>query len=185
MFQIERWSEPTEVGNEDTEESEYDEVEKLARKKLSVRQQCQVAMGFLDNTLNRIVEHHIRNPPVSYPVANPQFGCLRSTEMEDTAVLMAIRNHGLVNTTETLTQSQTLCASRMSVGCSSDEPSCSSTRFPETDDPSITSVLGSSLISGGSWTEDKRDEIDRVEDFLERAIVEAIKIKGLSILSGD
>ncbi|XP_043270728.1 uncharacterized protein [Venturia canescens] len=59
-------------------------------------------------------------------------------------------------------------------------PSCSTIIDP----PSSTST---SAVPGVArcWNEDKMDETDREQDFLERAVAEAIKKKGLSALSVD
>lgn len=66
------------------------------REKLRCWQACQVAQGFVNNTINSVLENYRKSPPSSHRFEDPWYCLLRGNQMEDTAVSMAIRNHGLV-----------------------------------------------------------------------------------------
>ena len=173
---------PVETATED-EECEYDEIEKLAREKLSVWQERQVARSILDNTINRVRDNYILNRLVGREFLREGGG-----QMEDTAVRMAIRHHGLVSTTETESLSPAHFLTRWS----------STVEHSDFFRDALLPLPGSSAdlqlptssevdhrLLGTVWNEDKMDETDREQDFLERAVAEAIKKKGLSVLSVD
>lgn len=206
-------------------DQDSDEVEKLAREKLHLWQECQLDTGFLDNTINDILDRYFLKDDTPFPV----FG---DNEMENRAVATAIVNRGLAHTASRndLVPSDICWSSNDSSNSSdasdrslsheslpsrsaiSDPPSSTSTAaFPtrlrcwnEMDEnarslshenvPSCSTIIspsGSTSASAVSaaaaryWNEDKMDENDREQDFLERAVAEAIKKKGLSALSVD
>lgn len=78
------------------DESISEEDDRRAREKLRCWQACQVAKGFVDNTINRVLENYHKSPAMSHPFEDPWYCFLHGNQMEDTAVSMAIRNHGLV-----------------------------------------------------------------------------------------
>ena len=90
---------------QETENVEYDDVEKQAREKLKRWQACQVAKGYVDNTINKVLENYIMGTSSSYSLEESRFQLFRGNDMEDTAVMMAIRNHGLVQSAELVSQS--------------------------------------------------------------------------------
>lgn len=187
--------------NEETvqeeENVEYDDAERHAREKLKRWQACQVAKGYVDNTINKVLENYIMGTP-TYSLEESRFQLFRENDMEDTAVMMAIRNHGLVQTTGLVSQSdafysdkapgywtnneytdiQCSCPSNyIQVGSSVATTSTDSLRFDDSKD--------TDEYSGFDWDLDKIDENNQQENFLERAVAEAIKKKGLSALSVD
>lgn len=106
-----------------------------------------------------------------------QFRLFRGTEMEDTAVMMAISNHGLVH-------------SEQMEGESSDIYQNFSNSVESDESKNFSIPLGatsSKIISSGIDNCDEKMDNDGgdEQDFLERAVAEAIKIKGLSALSVD
>ncbi|XP_015590309.1 uncharacterized protein LOC107265394 [Cephus cinctus] len=154
-----------------SELSESEEAERRARDKLKKWQACQVARGFVDNTINQLLEIHTMTPAASYSLEDPRIRLFCGTEMEDTAVMMAIQNHGLV-------QSAELVQSAQSFGCYQQDIRCFCPANRETI-PSI--VVGS--VSNEPQLNEHQDESVQQHDFLERAVAEAIKKKGLSALS--
>ena len=90
-----------------------EELDRRAREKLRGWQACQVAKSFVDNTINRVLENYIMSPPFSYPFEDPWYRLFRGNQMEDTAVTMAIRNHGLVRLLD-FNQSPSLINERVS-----------------------------------------------------------------------
>lgn len=160
-----------------------DEEEKQAREKLRGWQACQVAKGFVDNTINRVLENYIMSPPLTYPFEDPWCRLFRSNQMEDTAVTMAIRNHGLVRSMD-FAQAQSLFEERMPDfprNLSGVSPQIATT---SADASLLTDSEAASTSGEGDWSEDKYDS-DQQQDFLDRAVAEAIKKKGLSALSVD
>lgn len=121
----------------------------------------------------------------------------RGDYMEDRAVTMAISNHGLVKSAKLISQSHDDKASpscradseHIGVHCSS--PSgCAQDAGPPAAIPTTSSDLPgliNSIETGrcdmSDSDADKVYDSDQPEDFLERAVAEAIKKKGLSALS--
>lgn len=185
---------------QDLKSAEHDDAERRAREKLKRWQACQVAKGFVDNTINKIVENYIAGASSPYPLEESMFQLFGGNDTEDAAVTMAIRNHGLVQSTELVSQSSAFYSDKApgywtgndyaDVYCS-----CPSNRvqgvggFENSAATASTGSLrlGSSADGRGAndWDLDKIDESDQQENFLERAVAEAIKKKGLSALSVD
>lgn len=125
------------------------------------------------------------------PQADPsQFRLFRGTEMENTAVMMAIKNHGLVSDSDDPTEFDTYIDDKNSSwniiqqNHSSLDNKINDTNIPyattSSDDifaintsSSIVNqdVIKDTIVDGGSGGDE--------QDFLERAVAEAIKIKGL------
>ena len=122
------------------------------------------------------------SPPSSYPFEDPWYRLLRGNQMEDTAVSMAIRNHGLVRSTDQ-TQSQIssneegIIVPQNFENVQGDQPSTSKNQVLD------TKALPSDSTED-DWLNDKYDS-DQQQHFLDRAVAEAIKKKGLSTLSVD
>lgn len=180
---------------EEVEAQEFDEEERLSREKLKGWQALQVAKGFVDNTINRVMERYIMASTGSFFLEDPWMRSFRGDEMEDTAVSMAIRNHGLVPLNN-LSQSNSFFAGT-TVNFFSNQD-CSN--YPLNSSEIANNFSGSTSTSSSSapatssqvdvspernWIEEKTDESDQEHDFLERAVAEAIKKKGLSTLSVD
>ncbi|XP_043671571.1 uncharacterized protein LOC122630766 [Vespula pensylvanica] len=183
---------------QEAENVEHEDVER--REKLRRWQACQVAKGFVDNTINKMLENFIV-PSESYSLGDPEFRVFRGNDMENTAVMMAIRNHGLVQSTELVSQSDTFYSNGIpgywtnndytNVSC------CPSSHMQDAGDfsNSIAASSANSLklhdsleiprYNGSTWDVGKIADSDQQEDFLERAVAEAIKKKGLSALSVD
>ncbi|XP_015124253.1 uncharacterized protein LOC107046211 [Diachasma alloeum] len=160
-------------------ETEFERTERLIREKLRRWQACQMAKGFVDNTINRVMENYILGPQVDAS----QFRLFRGTDMEDTAVMMAIRNHGLVHSGQFEDESDLYQSFSNSV---------ERNEFPKSKNFDIPLGATSSKIISSSQIDncqesmkEKNDEGGDEQDFLERAVAEAIKIKGLSALSVD
>ncbi|XP_063974525.1 uncharacterized protein LOC135161143 [Diachasmimorpha longicaudata] len=161
-------------------ETEFERTERLIREKLRRWQACQMAKGFVDNTINRVMENYILGPQVDAS----QFRLFRGNEMEDTAVMMAIRNHGLVHSGQFEDENPIY---------QSFSTSMEREKFSESMNFGIPLGATSSTIMSSSGHEgncedgvkDKNDDGGDEQDFLERAVAEAIKIKGLSALSVD
>lgn len=193
---------------QETENMEYDDAERLARVRLKRWQVCQVAKGYLDNTINKILEDSIiMGTSSSYSLEESSFqlfnccsGC--SNNMEDTAVMMAIRNHGLVQSAGLVSQSSAFYSDKAPGYWTNNEYtdvycSCSSNRVQGVGnfENSLATTSADSLRLNDSkcseecnrldWDLDKIDENDQQENFLERAVAEAIKKKGLSALGVD
>ncbi|KOC61603.1 hypothetical protein WH47_05750 [Habropoda laboriosa] len=187
---------------QETENIEYDEVERLAREKLKRWQACQVAKGYVDNTINKVLENYIMGTSTSYSLEESRFQLFRGNDMEDTAVMMAIRNHGLVQSAEIVSQSSAFysdkapgywtnneytnvhcsCPSNRIQGIGNFEDSVATT---STDSLRLSNSKSSEEYNRLDWDLDTIDENDQQENFLERAVAEAIKKKGLSALSVD
>ncbi|KAF7992895.1 hypothetical protein HCN44_005239 [Aphidius gifuensis] len=177
--------------NHSETESEYDRNERLT---LERWQACQVAKGFVDNTINRVMENYILGPQ-----ADPsQFRLFRGTEMENTAVMMAIKNHGLVSDSDDPTEFDTYIDDKNSSWSnniiqqnhSNLDNKINDTNIPyaTTSSDNIFTINTSSSIVNQDIIKDKiDDDNDNIggvgggdeQDFLERAVAEAIKIKGL------
>lgn len=181
---------------QDAENVEQEDIER--REKLRRWQACQVAKGFVDNTINKMLENFIL-PAESYSVEDPECRVFRGNDMENTAVMMAIRNHGLVQTADQGSQSDNFYNNETpwTNNDNTNVPCCPSSNVQETEDIS-NSIAASSTNSlksndpvevphcnGSTWDVGKIADNDQQEDFLERAVAEAIKKKGLSALSVD
>ncbi|KAF7399694.1 hypothetical protein HZH68_008286 [Vespula germanica] len=183
---------------QEAENVEHEDLER--REKLRRWQACQVAKGFVDNTINRMVENFIL-PSESYSTGDPEFRVFKGNDMENTAVMMAIRNHGLVQSTELVSQSDTFYSNETPGCCTNNDNTnvscCPSSHMQDAGDSS-NSVATSSANSlklddsleiprynGSTCDVGKTADSDQQEDFLERAVAEAIKKKGLSALSVD
>lgn len=202
IWDVEKSSVGKEETIQETENIEYDDVERQAREKLKRWQACQVAKGYVDNTINKVLENYIMVTSPSYSLEESRFQLFRGNDMEDTAVLMAIRNHGLVQSAGLVSQSNAFYSDKApgywtnseytDVQCS--YPS-NRTQNSESFESSVATTSASSLRLNDSkgeedynrfdWDLDKIDESDQQENFLERAVAEAIKKKGLSALSVD
>lgn len=157
-----------------------------------------MAKGFVDNTINKMLENFIL-PAESYSVEDPECRVFRGNDMENTAVMMAIRKHGLVQTADQGSQSDNFYNNETpwtnndntNVSC------CPSSNAQDTEDVSNSIAASSTNTSksndppeepqcnGSIWEAGKIADNDQQEDFLERAVAEAIKKKGLSALSVD
>ncbi|XP_076299998.1 uncharacterized protein LOC143218602 [Lasioglossum baleicum] len=161
---------------QDSENIEYDEAERYTRERLTQWQMCQVAKGFLDNTINKVLENYIMGAPSSYPLEESRFQTIRGNDMEDTAVLMAIRSHGLARSMELVSQSNGFYSGNFgNFGNSIAATSTDSIRLNNSSD----------MEEYNDWDLDKVDDNDQQENFLERAVAEAIKKKGLIALSNS
>ncbi|XP_071874311.1 uncharacterized protein [Bombus fervidus] len=187
---------------QETENVEYDDAERQAREKLKRWQACQVAKGYVDNTINVVLENYIMVTSSSYSVEESRFQLFRGNDMEDTAVMMAIRNHGLVQSAGLVSQSSAFYNDKAPGYWTNNEYtdvhcSCPSNRIQNVGnfENSVATTSANSLRLNDSksteeydrldWDLDKIDENDQQENFLERAVAEAIKKKGLSALSVD
>ncbi|XP_060830601.1 uncharacterized protein LOC132915003 [Bombus pascuorum] len=187
---------------QETENVEYDDAERQAREKLKRWQACQVAKGHVDNTINVVLENYIMVTSSSYSVEESRFQLFRGNDMEDTAVMMAIRNHGLVQSAGLVSQSSAFYSDKAPGYWTNNEYtdvhcSCPSNRIQNVGnfENSVATTSANSLRLNDSksteeydrldWDLDKIDENDQQENFLERAVAEAIKKKGLSALSVD
>ncbi|XP_012266111.2 uncharacterized protein LOC105691890 [Athalia rosae] len=184
--------------NSTKEEEERMEIERRARERLKKWQARHVAKGFMDNTINHVLEDD---------VAAPSFGAmhsrdhLRTNDMEDRAVTMAIRNHGLVqpsnflpdpdppSSSDNLINNYWIGEREMQLRCTCPLNVEQNRRVDD-----VTGLITSSEQAFGRskpdeghdcWIGDKGDENNQQQDFLERAVAEAIKKKGLSALSVD
>lgn len=187
---------------QETENVVYDDAERQAREKLKRWQACQVAKGYVDNTINVVLENYIMVTSSSYSVEESRFQLFRGNDMEDTAVMMAIRNHGLVQSAGLVSQSSAFYSDKAPGYWTNNENtdvhcSCPSNRIQNVGnfENSVATTSANSLRLNDSknteeynrldWDLDKIDENDQQENFLERAVAEAIKKKGLSALSVD
>ncbi|XP_017876029.1 uncharacterized protein LOC108622584 [Ceratina calcarata] len=171
---------------EETEDVEYDDAEKQAREKLKRWQACQVAKGYVDNTINIVLENYM------YSLEESRFQLFGGNDMEDTAVMMAILNHGL---SAGIVSQSTACYSAPGYGTNKNvRCSCPSNSVQGSFENVATTSSGSLRLNDSKTTEertrldwdlDKIDENDQQENILERAVAEAIKKKGLSALSVD
>lgn len=168
------------VGNLD-----YDEIiyQIQIEEKLKLWQAFQEEEGSMDNSINEVLAYYrMMHPPD--PLEEESVGSrfhmsYRGNDMEDTAVTMAIRNHGLVQSAELPLQPH-YCK------CIGVDCSFSSKCMYELEDFPYGAVY-SNIETGrcNALDTDKVYECDQPEDFLERAVGEAIKKKGLSALSVD
>ncbi|CAK9817830.1 hypothetical protein ANTPLA_LOCUS9506 [Anthophora plagiata] len=201
-WDMEKSSNEKEDVKQETENIEYDEVERLAREKLKRWQACQVVKGYVDNTINKVLEKYIMETSTSYSLEESRFQLFRGNDMEDTAVMMAIRNHGLVQSAEIVTQSSAFysdkapgywtnneytnvhcsCSSNRTQGIGNFQTSAATT---SEDSLRLNNSKSSEEYNRLDWDLDTIDENDQQENFLERAVAEAIKKKGLSALSVD
>lgn len=193
-----------ETMEDNLENNDYDEVERRAREKLKRWQAFQAAKGTMDNTVNKVLEDCNMLTALDCleeDLTEGLFRFFRENDMEDTAVMMAIRNYGLVQSVDPVSQShddKTLNYRTDSdcIGVHCSFPSNPS-RMQDIKDLSAALPTTSSNPSRSSNSvemgrcnasnsdEDKIYDSDQPEDFLERAVAEAIKKKGLSALSVD
>ncbi|KAK0087154.1 hypothetical protein PV325_001667 [Microctonus aethiopoides] len=194
------------ISNENGEQSVHQPVEqsstdseRLARETLlyqryQIDKECY--MGSLDNTINRVMETYI----LTSPSERTQLRLFREAEMEDRAVMMAIHNHGLVNSNE---MSANSCVTNNHHWFNDDQlnysnPTNNSGELSsESNDSNSETATSANIFATKTfqqideklkhnWTSvDKTDDSDQQQDILERAVAEAIKIKGLSALSVD
>ncbi|XP_008550017.1 uncharacterized protein LOC103572963 [Microplitis demolitor] len=172
-------------------------------------------MGSVDNTINRVMETYILTPPTERLQLRLSTG---ESEMEDHAVMMAIRNHGLVHSsfnTNFSSHSTTNdnywfsdddynisspinCSNNITPAVelsseSNDSNSASATSSTKIIQPRTFQSFDDKIIkhnnisssNNSNWSVDKNDDGDQQQDILERAVSEAIKIKGLSVLGVD
>ncbi|KAL7288975.1 hypothetical protein TKK_0016933 [Trichogramma kaykai] len=130
----------------------------LPKDKLYHWQACQMAKSLIDNTINKSLENYQRYPnvPSSAVFEDPWYHLLKGKKVEDTAITMAIREHGL---------------SRASA-------STSLQPLTSIDDGTYDDVKG-------EYSEDSHYNFDNQEAIIDRAIAEAINQKGLSVLGTD
>ncbi|CAD6234405.1 GSCOCG00001897001-RA-CDS [Cotesia congregata] len=210
--------------------SSTEDSELLTREKFQRYHQYQIDkhcyMGSVDNTINRVMETYILTPLTERIQLRLSTG---ESEMEDHAVMMAIRNHGLVhssvnnfsshsntNSSNAYWYSDDEYNSSLSpINCmsnitttvagaaavveqlsseSSDSNSASATSSTKIIQPRTFQSFDDKIIKHNNirsnnnvnWSADKNDDGDQQsQDILERAVSEAIKIKGLSVLSVD
>ncbi|XP_011497560.1 PREDICTED: uncharacterized protein LOC105361942 [Ceratosolen solmsi marchali] len=157
-----------------------EEEERRAGEKLRCWQTCQVAMGVIDNFMNCVFENCMMTPAYHLQYDSD---LLLDNEMEDTAVTMAIYNHGLVRS-QNFSRPPSLISERLSniPQTSIHTQTSSTTRSSET--LLITDSELASTSAEGDCLNDTYDS-DHQQDFLDRAVAEAIKKKGLSTLSVD
>lgn len=127
------------------------------------------------------------------PQADPsQFRLFRGTEMENTAVMMAIKNHGLVPDSDA-GEFDTFIDDKETWSNSNNDiiqtHSNSQNKLIDTNIPYATTSTDA-IFSIGPDQNVNQDDKERIddgdeEDFLERAVAEAIKIKGLGSRSFD
>ncbi|XP_076757712.1 uncharacterized protein LOC143427445 [Xylocopa sonorina] len=187
---------------QETENVEYDDAERVAREKLKRWQACQVAKGYVDNTINILLENYIMGTSSCYSLEESRFQLFRGNDMEDTAVTMAILNHGLVQSTGLVSQSNAFYSDKAPGYWTNGDNTAMHCFFPSdcvqsigSFENSVATTSADSLRLNNSnsaeeynrldWDLDKIDENDQQENFLERAVAEAIKKKGLSALSVD
>ncbi|XP_012235463.1 uncharacterized protein [Linepithema humile] len=168
------------------ENIEYDEIiyQIQVEEKLKLWQAFQEEEGSMDNSINEVLAYYrTMHPPLEEDSVGSRYPLsYRSNDMEDTAVTMAIRNHGLVQSAELALQPH-YCK------CIGVDCSFSSKCMYELEDFPYGAVY-SNVETGrcnalDTLDADKVYECDKPEDFLERAVGEAIKKKGLSALSVD
>ncbi|XP_011686028.1 PREDICTED: uncharacterized protein LOC105448881 [Wasmannia auropunctata] len=166
--------------------SDYDEIiyQIHIEEKLKLWQAFQEEEGSMDNSINEVLAYYrMMHPPdpleEESSVGSRFHQSYRGNDMEDTAVTMAIRNHGLVQSAELALQPH-YCK------CIGVDCSFSSKCMYELEDFPYGTVY-SNVETGrcNALDADKVYECDQPEDFLERAVGEAIKKKGLSALSVD
>lgn len=179
----------------------YDDAEKQANEKLKKWQACQVAQGFIDNAVNKLLENCTSGIPTFDVLEESISQLFARNDMVDTAVTMAIRNHGLVQMNELIPQSSAFSSDKASGYWTNEYTdihcSCPSNQIKSVGNfgSSMATASTNSLKLNDSadtkrhnpyyWDLDKIDESDQQENFIERAVAEAIKKKGLSTLSVD
>lgn len=186
MLQKQHTNANTEATTNNVENIEYDEIiyQIQIEEKLKLWQAFQEEEGSMDNSINEVLAYYrMMHPPD--PLEEDSIGSrfhlsYRRNDMEDTAVTMAIRNHGLVQSAELALLQPHYCK------CIGVDCSFSSKCMYELEDFPYGTVY-SNVETGrcNALEADKIYECDQPEDFLERAVGEAIKKKGLSALSVD
>jgi len=158
---------------------DYEEViyQMQIEEKLKSWQAFQEKEGSMDNNVNEILDYYRKLRPLvsEEEVSVDQLArfhfTFKENDMEDTAVAMAIRNHGLVQSTKLALEGR-YCKCRRKL-LDSAMLSC---------EPVVSNVETKRC---NTLDTDKVYECDQPEDFLERAVGVAIKKKGLSALSVD
>lgn len=166
---------------------DYEEViyQMQIEEKLKSWQAFQEKEGSIDNNVNEILDYyrkmdpHVSDEVVQLATFNFRFREMEDT-MENTAVAMAIRNHGLVQSTK-LAFPERYCKCRRKSADSALPSNC--TYEGELSCRSVVSNVD--MRRCNTLGTDKVYECDQPEDFLERAVGVAIKKKGLSALSVD
>ncbi|XP_076624244.1 uncharacterized protein LOC143343333 isoform X2 [Colletes latitarsis] len=172
-----------------TDNIEYDDVEIHVRDRLKSWQECQLAKGHADNYINKLLEiYTLGEPPYSLEESSFQF--FRTNDMEDTAIMMAIENHGLIGSAELVCHSSALSSDNAPESWTGIHCSCPPTHVEGFINTSANSLRLSNLndvdgYNGLDLDLDKIDESDQQENFLERAVAEAIKKKGLTAPNVD
>ncbi|EFN80093.1 uncharacterized protein LOC105187196 [Harpegnathos saltator] len=191
-----------EMMEDNLENNDYDEVERHAREKLKRWQAFQAAKGTMDNTVNKVLEDCNMITALDCleeDLTEGLFRFFRENDMEDTAVMMAIRNYGLVQSVEPVSQSHDdktpdyrADSDYIGVHCSfpsnhiQDIKDLPATLPTTSTNPSrLSNSIEMGRCNATNLDEDKIYDSDQPEDFLERAVAEAIKKKGLSALSVD
>lgn len=192
-------------GKDDTaqkaENAEYEDAERHAREKLKRWQICQLVKGCVDNNVNQILENYIVNGSSCYPIDVSRFYLFGGNDMEDSAITMAIQNHGLVQSAGLVTQSHAFYSDETPGYWTNNEHSGTHNVCPSSRDSGIEGFSSSLANTSASllrlnnsdvdqhsrlnWDADKIDDSKQQETFLERAVAEAIKKKGLGALSVD
>ncbi|XP_076236083.1 uncharacterized protein LOC143180320 isoform X2 [Calliopsis andreniformis] len=187
---------------EDIKDIECDDAERLANEKLKKWQTYQAAKGCVDNAINIFRETCIKRANLLRRLEKYQLQLFRGNDMENTAVMMAIRNHGLIQSDKLISQSSALYRIKTPECLTNNKYtdthfSCPSNQLKGVGSygNSMATASTNSLRLNNStdmnghdtsdWDLDKIDESDQQENFLERAIAEAIKKKGLSAPSFD
>ncbi|XP_029179149.1 uncharacterized protein LOC114946673 [Nylanderia fulva] len=170
---------------------EYDDIiyQIQIEEKLKLWQAFQEEEGSMDNSVNEVLAYYRMMPPLMHPplleedsVGSRLHLSYRGNDMEDTAVTMAIRNHGLVQSVELAVEPH-YYRKRLGVDCSFS--SVFKCMYELKDFPYETVYSNVETGRCNALDADKVYECDQPEDFLERAVGEAIKKKGLSALSVD
>lgn len=176
------------------EEEESNEIERRTRERLKKWQARQVAKGFVDNTINRVLENYVVAPSFG-EMHSPENN--RANDMEDRAVSMAIINHGLVQPANFILNPDPPRSPINDYWIGEEEVQVRCTCPLGAEQNGLENVAGSAASSDQAfgrseqdeghacWVGDKGDENNQQQDFLERAVAEAIKKKGLSALSVD
>lgn len=170
---------------------EYDDIiyQIQIEEKLKLWQAFQEEEGSMDNSVNEVLAYYRMMPPLMHPplleedsVGSRLHLSYRGNDMEDTAVTMAIRNHGLVQSVELAVEPH-FYRKRIGVDCSFS--SVFKCMYELEDFPYGTVYSNVETGRCNALEPEKIYECDQPEDFLERAVGEAIKKKGLSALSVD
>ncbi|XP_023246658.1 uncharacterized protein LOC106643584 isoform X2 [Copidosoma floridanum] len=164
---------------ENPEEVVIDEEEdRRSREKLRCWQTCQVIRGFIDNAINSAIENCSMSPSGTFQ--DPWYCLFRGNRIEDTAISAAIRNYGLIRS--------------LDINSLVDEKAPNVPQSSETVQESAAAMSSEAMLTSldkagnssevESWLTSTYDS-DHQQDFLDRAVAEAIKKKGLSALSVD